>query len=111
GAAIDDQLAGVLGDLRVEVVHEHPHGGLLRPPLARQRGAARGAYHPVCHTIIIAQQRPGSYAAPSSRGYRPPGATFPGHLAAAVGLSPHGRGVVLRVNWGTCLMLAEPLRF
>ena len=34
GAAVDDELLGVLGHLGVEVVHEHAHGGLLRPALA-----------------------------------------------------------------------------
>ena len=42
GAAVDDQLLGPLGHLRVEVVHQHPQGGLLRPALAGDRGAASG---------------------------------------------------------------------
>ena len=40
GPAVDDELVRVLGDLRVEVVHQHPHGRLLRPALAGQAGAA-----------------------------------------------------------------------
>ena len=39
--AVDDQVIGPLGDLRVEVVHEHPQRGFLLPALARQLGAAR----------------------------------------------------------------------
>ncbi len=41
GAAVDDQLRGVLGHLGVEVVHEHPQGGLLLPPLRGQPGPPR----------------------------------------------------------------------
>ena len=43
GAAVDDELVGVLGDLRVEVVHEHPEGRFLRPAAAGQLGPARGS--------------------------------------------------------------------
>ena len=40
GAAVDDELVGVFGHLRVEVVHQHAHGGFLRPSLAGELGAA-----------------------------------------------------------------------
>ena len=43
GPAVDDEVVGVLGDLRVEVVHEHPEGGFLLPAAAAQLAAARGA--------------------------------------------------------------------
>ena len=43
GAAVDDEVVGALGDLGVEVVHQHPHRGLLLPAAAGQRRAARGA--------------------------------------------------------------------
>ena len=43
GPAVDDEVVGVLGDLRVEVVHEHPQGRFLGPAPAGQLGAARGA--------------------------------------------------------------------
>ena len=42
GSAVDDQVVGTLGDLRVEVVHEHPERGFLLPAASRQlrpRGA------------------------------------------------------------------------
>ena len=42
GAAVDDQVLGALGHVGVEVVHQHPQGGLLRPPFRGDRGAARG---------------------------------------------------------------------
>ena len=42
-AAVDDQVLGPLGDLGVEVVHEHAQGGLLEPALAGQLCAAGGA--------------------------------------------------------------------
>ena len=41
GAAVDDEIGGILGDLGVEVVHEHAQRGLLQPALAGQLGAAR----------------------------------------------------------------------
>ena len=44
GAAVDDQVLGVLGDLGVEVVHQHPQGGFLLPALATDLGAAGGAH-------------------------------------------------------------------
>ena len=43
GPAVDDEVVRVLGDLRIEVVHEHPEGRLLLPAAAGQLGAARGA--------------------------------------------------------------------
>jgi hypothetical protein len=43
GAAVDDEVRGILGDLRVEVVHEHAQGGFLEPALAAELGAARRA--------------------------------------------------------------------
>ena len=43
GPAVDDEVVGVLRDLRVEVVHEHPQDGLLLPAAGGERGAARGA--------------------------------------------------------------------
>ncbi|GAA2780016.1 hypothetical protein GCM10020219_059410 [Nonomuraea dietziae] len=44
GTAVDDQLLGVLGDFRVQVVLEHPERGLLRPALGGERGASRRAH-------------------------------------------------------------------
>ena len=43
GAAVDDQVVGSLGHLRVEVVHQHPQRGLGLPGPGGERGAARGA--------------------------------------------------------------------
>ena len=42
-AAIDDQALRVLGDLVVEVVHQHPHRGLGRPAFGHDLAAAAGA--------------------------------------------------------------------
>ena len=42
GAAVDHEILGMLGDLGVEVVHQHPQCGLLLPTLAGQLGAAGG---------------------------------------------------------------------
>ena len=44
GAAVDDEIVGALGDLGIEVVHEHAQGGFLVPALAGdQARATRGA--------------------------------------------------------------------
>ena len=43
GAAVDDEVRGILGDLGIEVVHEHAQRGFLQPALAGQLGAARRA--------------------------------------------------------------------
>ena len=40
GAAVDDEVGGILRDLGVEVVHEHAQGGLLQPALAAELAAA-----------------------------------------------------------------------
>ena len=44
GAAVDDEVVRVLGDLRIEVVHEHPERGFLLPALAGDLGAAGRAH-------------------------------------------------------------------
>ena len=46
GPAVDDERVGVLGDLRVEVVHQHPEGGFLRPAAAGQLRPAGSADGP-----------------------------------------------------------------
>src|SRR4029078_13091079 len=39
--AVDDEVLGTFGDVRVEVVHQHPEGGLLDPAFALPLRAAR----------------------------------------------------------------------
>ena len=41
GAAVNEEVLGALGNLFVEVVHEHAHGRFLVPALAGERIAAR----------------------------------------------------------------------
>ena len=41
GSAIDNEIIRVLGNLRVEVIHQHPHCGFGMPALAGQRIAAQ----------------------------------------------------------------------
>jgi hypothetical protein len=43
GAAIDDQLIGLFGNLGIEVVHEHPQRRFLMPAVAGNLAAAKGA--------------------------------------------------------------------
>jgi len=40
-STVDDEVVGPLGHLRVEIVHQHAQGGLLRPALAGEGGASR----------------------------------------------------------------------
>ena len=40
GAAVDDQLVRLLGDLRIEIVVQHAQGGFLVPALAGDLAAA-----------------------------------------------------------------------
>jgi hypothetical protein len=42
GAPVHDERVGILGHLRVEVVHQHPEGGFLAPATAGQLGPAGG---------------------------------------------------------------------
>jgi|GEM_PF-2316126 len=42
-AAVDHELAGLLGHVRIEVVHQHAQGRFSQPALGIQLGAARGA--------------------------------------------------------------------
>ena len=42
GTAVDDELVRMFGHLRVEVVHQHPHRGFLRPALAAALRAPGG---------------------------------------------------------------------
>jgi hypothetical protein len=58
GAPVDDELVGVLGDLGVEVVHEHPQGGLLLPPLRGELAAARRA-HGARAALVLRHDTPG----------------------------------------------------
>jgi hypothetical protein len=57
GAAVDDEVVGMLGDFRVEIVHQHPQGGFLVPTPARDFGAARSTYgtgtSDRCHEVKI----------------------------------------------------------
>ena len=43
GAAVDDEIVGPFGDLGIEIVHQHPQRGFLRPSFAGERRAARRA--------------------------------------------------------------------
>jgi len=43
GSAVHDEVVGTFGDLRIEVVLEHPESGLLRPASARQLRPPRRA--------------------------------------------------------------------
>jgi len=39
--AVDHEVVGPFRDVGIEIVHQHPHRGFLRPAFAGQRGAAR----------------------------------------------------------------------
>ncbi len=42
-SAVDDEIVGTLGHFRIEIVHQHPQRGFLRPAFAGQRCASRRA--------------------------------------------------------------------
>ena len=42
-AAVDDEIVRPFGDLGIEIVHQHPQRGFLRPSFAGERRAARRA--------------------------------------------------------------------
>jgi hypothetical protein len=41
GAAVDDEIVGTLGDVGIEIVHQHAQRRFLRPSLAGNGGASR----------------------------------------------------------------------
>ena len=43
GAAVDDQIVGILGDLRIEVVLQAPEGCLLKPAFGVKLGSPMGS--------------------------------------------------------------------
>ena len=59
GPAVDDEILGPLGHVRVEVVHQHPHRGLLRPRAAGQSAPARCADLPNAHLCHLPPARNG----------------------------------------------------
>ncbi len=50
GAAVDHEILRTLGDVGIEVVHEHAHGGFLPPTFAGQLIAARRPHRSVGST-------------------------------------------------------------
>ena len=87
GPAVDDEVVGVLGDLRVEVVHEHPEGRFLLPaaaaqlaPARRADGACADGAHGLGHRGGRLPPRPGHDEAADGR--RRPGTSRSGELAA-----------------------------
>jgi hypothetical protein len=69
GAAVDDQVVRILGNLGVEVVHEHPQRRLLRPAAAGELRAARRADGAVRsgggHQPMISRRSPGAKRPPA----------------------------------------------
>ncbi|KAG1539395.1 hypothetical protein G6F50_014514 [Rhizopus delemar] len=55
-AAIDHQFLGVLGHVRVEVVHQHAQGGFGQPALGRQFVAARGTDDDIAVSVRLVQE-------------------------------------------------------
>ena len=47
GAAVDHEVLGTLGDLGVQVVHQHAQGGFLLPALAGELRASGRTHHPI----------------------------------------------------------------
>ncbi len=97
GAAVHDEIVGSLGDLRIEVVLQHPVGGLLRPRPAGERRAARGAdgagtSHRRRRYPRRAQPAGSSFSQAGMRVGRPRWSTQPWMVTAvAAATSPHVR--------------------
>ncbi len=93
GAAVDHQLLGVLGHLRVQVVHQHPQRALLLPAETAERGAVGGTDGGVrgngAHCCLLgwagwtgsphdrARRRAGPEGAPRNLGYETGGSEAP----------------------------------
>jgi hypothetical protein len=75
-AAVDDEIARPLGDVGVEVVHEHAQRRLLRPALAVQLGAPWGA-DGAGHGKILSYLAPIIGSRPANRQIRHEGACRP----------------------------------
>ena len=56
GAAVDDELVGPLGDLGVEVVHQHPHRRLLLPAAAGDLGSHAARAPPVGRSLELSDR-------------------------------------------------------
>ena len=69
GAAVDDEVVGALGDLGVEVVHEHAQRRLGLPALGGELGAARGA-HGARPRLILSEACPMQQGAAADLGDR-----------------------------------------
>ncbi len=63
GAAVDDEVVRSLGDVGVEVVHQHAHRGFLRPRTAREVAATRRANLPGAHRRHLRFRRDATAAA------------------------------------------------
>ncbi len=69
-AAVDHEVVGPLGHVRVEVVHQHPHRGLLRPAPAGEVRAARRV-HLACAASLESPYRALNGLDHRARGHEP----------------------------------------
>ncbi len=92
GAAVDDEVIGPLGDLGVEVVHQHAQGGLGLPGPGGEGSAARGADGSgTFHACRFPTRRP-----PLTAGGLPIRAPAPGKPLAAAGAAANAGGEARR---------------
>src|SRR5205814_7701326 len=71
-STVNNQLIGILCDVRIEIVHQHPHGGFLMPPFACALTAARRVDDPLStHELSVFEPKSPSRIASATRAISP----------------------------------------
>gem|GEM_PF-2226501 len=98
GAAVDHQVFGTLGHLGVEVVHQHPQGGLLHPAAAAALGTPGGPDRPSRHRLADLRRGAGGGARRLSYAGRREHSSPPGWWAAG-GVAVRRRVSIFGREW------------
>src|SRR5947209_12610142 len=64
GSAVDDQLVGLLRHLRIEVIHEHPQRGFLRPRSEEHTSELQSRQYLVCRLLL---EKKNKFTSPSHK--------------------------------------------
>src|SRR5437762_2214760 len=71
-STVNNQLIGIFCDVRIEIVHQHPHGGFLMPPFACALTAARRVDDPLStHELSVFEPKSPSRIASATRAISP----------------------------------------
>src|SRR5205823_8940579 len=72
GPAVHNQLIRILGDIRIEIVHQHPHRGFLVPPFACALATARRVdYSFPAHAFLLSPSKSPRRIASATRAISP----------------------------------------